>query len=135
MRIILLAAAILAGPALAKPATPAQLENETWRAFKAKNLAEIRPLFSPDFVGIYADGRHDLSRELESLKQVTIQDYTLTPYQTRAVGRDDVLLTYGADVRLLVGTKPLETRIWAASLWQREGGRWLCVYHTEIKAK
>src|SRR5690242_1234422 len=78
LRIIVIAAALLAAaPAFAKPATPAQLEMETWRAFQAKRVAEIRSLFAPDFVGVYADGTHDLARELQTLNEVTIQDYTI----------------------------------------------------------
>ena len=136
MRIIIIAAAVLgAAPALAKPATPAQLEMQTWRAFQAKRVPEIRSLFAPDFVGVYADGTHDLARELQSLKQVTIEDYTVANLHSHAQDADDVMLTYSADVRLLVGKKQVAQRLWIASLWHLNGGRWLCTYHTEIKAK
>ncbi|MGN6057045.1 MAG: nuclear transport factor 2 family protein [Sphingomicrobium sp.] len=129
------AAVLAASPVFAKPATPAQLELQTWRAFKAKDVGEIRSLFAPDFVGVYADGTHDLARELQSLQHVTIQDYRLLRLSSRTVGADDVLLTYAADLHALVDAKPTSQRLWMASLWHRQGGRWLCVYHTEIKAK
>jgi hypothetical protein len=126
---------IAASPAFATPATPAQLEIETWRAFQAKRVGEIKSLFSPDFVGIYADGRHDLSRELQSLNEVTITGYKINSLKSDALDQANVMLTYGADVRLLVGKKAFVERLWMASLWHRDRGRWLCVYHTEIKAK
>jgi hypothetical protein len=129
------AAVLLASAAGAKPTTPAQLETETWRAFQAKNVSEIRSLFAPDFVGVYADGTHDLARELQSLQHVTIEDYKLDDFRSRTVDADDVLLTYAADLRASVDAKPVSERLWMASLWHRSGGRWLCVYHTEIKAK
>jgi hypothetical protein len=129
------AAVLLASAAAGKPATPAQLETETWRAFQAKNVSEIRSLFAPDFVGVYADGTHDLARELQSLQHVTIEDYKLDDFRSRTVDADDVLLTYAADLRASVDAKPVSERLWMASLWHRSGGRWLCVYHTEIKAK
>ena len=129
------AAVLAASPVFAKPATPAQLELQTWRAFKAKDVGEIRSLFAPDFVGVYADGTHDLARELQSLQHVTIQDYRLLRLSSRTVGADDVLLTYAADLHALVDAKPASRRLWMASLWHRQRGRWLCVYHTEIKAK
>jgi hypothetical protein len=136
MRSLIIAAAVLAAtPAFGKPATPEQLELETWRAFKAKNVAEIRSLFAPDFIGLYADGTHDLTRELQSLQHVTIEDYKIVDLRSRTVDADDVLLTYAADLRALVDSKPASERLWMASLWHRQGGRWLCVYHTEIKAK
>ena len=106
-----------------------------WEAFRAKDLSEIRSLFAPDFVGLYPDGTHDLARELQALQHVTIEDYKLTDVRSKAVDSDDVLLTYAADLRALADGKPVSERLWMASLWHRSGGRWLCVYHTEIKAK
>lgn len=137
MRISLLAAVVLLGaaPVSAKPSTPAQLERHTWEAFRAKEIGEIRSLFAPDFVGLYPDGTHDLARELQALQHVTIHDYKLTDFQSKAVDADNVLLTYAADLHALVDSKPVSERLWMASLWHRSGGRWLCVYHTEIKAK
>ena len=136
MRIVMTAAAVLAAAsASAKPATPAQLEMQTWRAFQAKRVAEIRSLFSPDFVGLYADGTHDLARELQSLNQVTIKDYRIAGLETHAQDADDVMLTYSADVQLLVAKKPIAQRLWIASLWHFNGSRWLCTYHTEVRAK
>ena len=136
MRPIVIAAAVLAAaPAFAKPTTPAQLEMETWRAFQAKRVAEIKSLFSPDFVGVYDDGTHDLARELQSLNQITIGDYRIANLESHAEDADDVMLTYSAEVKLLVGKKSVAQRLWIASLWHRDGTRWLCTYHTEIKAK
>jgi hypothetical protein len=136
LRTIIIAAALFAAPpAFAKPATPVQLEMQTWQAFQAKRVPEIKSLFDPEFVGVYADGTHDLARELESINQVTIQDYKIANLRSHSEDADDVMLTYSADVRLLVGKKAVAQRIWVASLWHLSGGRWLCTYHTEIKAK
>ena len=137
MRIIttLAAALLAAAPAFAKPATPAQLEMETWRAFQAKRVPEIKSLFAPDFVGIYPDGTHDLARDLQGLGQATIEDYKITDMQSHAMASDGVMLTYGAAYHLRVGPKMLSRKMWMASLWQRRGGRWLCIYHAEIPAK
>ena len=132
MRIILAAVLLIAA---APTPTPVQLEMETWKAFQAKRVAEIKSLFSPDFVGLYADGTHDLARELRSLNELTIKDYKLTPMRSRTLDADNILLTYGADAQLQIGKKVVPTKLCMASLWHREGGRWRCVYHSEIKAK
>lgn len=136
MRNIVIAVAVLtAAPAFAKPATPAQMEMETWRAFQAKRVGEIKSLFAPNFVGLYPDGTHDLARDLQGLNQATIKDYNVTDMQSRAMGPDGVMLTYEAAYHLHVGSNVLARKMWMASLWQRQGGRWLCVYHAEIPAK
>lgn len=136
MRILLAAAALLAAaPALGKPATPEQLERQTWTAFKAGRASEFKAMFAPNFVGIYADGSHDLAREMQVLNHVRIERYRLSDMVSHAVDEDDVLLTYTADVQDRVDGKPIRDRLQTASLWHRNGGRWLCVYHTEIRAK
>ena len=136
MRVMLIAAALIAAaPAVAKPTGPVQLKEQTWRAFQAKNVPAIKSLFAPAFVGLYADGTHDFAQELQSLRHVTIGNYKLADMNSRTVDPDDVLLTYSADVRAVVDSKPVSRRLWIASLWHRERGRWLCVYHTEITAK
>ena len=136
MRIMFIAvAAMAATPAVAAPATPAQLEIQTWRTFQAGQVKRFEAMFSPSFVGLYADGTHDLAREMQVIHRVKINSFTLSPIVTHAVDRDNVLLTYTADVRDTVNSKPASARLEVASLWHRQGGRWLCTYHTEIKAK
>ena len=135
MRIILFAAALMAAsPVFAAP-TPKQLEIETWRAFTAGRSAEFRSLLSSDFIGVYADGTHDLAKELQVTKDVHILDYRLNDLVSRPIDRDNVLVTYSADVSHLVDGKPASTRLQVATLWHRTGGKWLTLYHTEIKAK
>lgn len=136
MRIILVLAAALAATSAAANATkPEQLEKDTWAAFKSNDVTRIRSLFAPDFVGLYPDGTHDLTKELESLKHVAIKQYRFVDFRSRTIGRDDVLLTYAADLDADVDGKPVSERLWMASLWHRYGTRWRCAYHTEMKGK
>ena len=135
MRIFIIASALFATtPALASPATPVQLEMETWRAFQAGRVAEFKSMFAPVFVGVYADGTHDLAREMQVFRHVKINSYTLSEMDSHVVDADDVLLTYTADVRGVVDGKARESRLNTASLWHRQRAGWRCVYHTEIKA-
>lgn len=129
------AAVLAAAPAVATPATPAQLEMETWRAFKSKRAAEVKSLLEPGFVGLYADGAHDLATEMQALKRVTILNYALSSFKSRTIDADDVLLTYSATLKAKVEGKPLSERLWVASLWHLDNGRWRTAYHTEIRAK
>lgn len=136
MRSIFLFAALLAAaPALAESPTPKQLELRAWQVFKAKRAGEFKAMLAPDFIGIYADGPHDLAREMQSIRAVTLTDYRLSNFTSHTIDADDVLLTYAADVRGAAHGKAISERLWVASLWHRSHGKWLTVYHTEIKAK
>ena len=135
MRTILFATALVAAsPVFAAP-TPKQLELETWRAFTAQRAAEFKFMFAPGFIGVYADGTHDLAHEMAAVKRIRIVDYKLREMKSRAIDRDNVLLTYEADVRHLEQGKTASTGLSIASLWHRYGSRWLCIYHTEIRMK
>jgi hypothetical protein len=128
-----IAALLVAVPAVAAPPTPQQLELRTWEAFKDKRVSEFKSMFASDFVGVYADGTHDLATEMKAFDRVTLRDYALKNFTTKALDADNVLLTYAADIRGTVSGKAVSERLWAASLWHRMNGKWLCVYHTEIK--
>src|SRR5207248_3939644 len=96
---------------------------------------EIRALFAPDLITLYADGRHDLTQEMRNISALQVRDYTLGRIRSQSIDPDNILLTYSVDLRGTVGNKPVSGRRWVASLWHRSHGKWLTVYHTEIKAK
>jgi len=122
-------------PAFAKPMTPAQLEALAWRLMKPYREEEIRALFAPDLVTLYADGRHDRAQEMRNIGSLKLRSYELGRIRSHSIDADNVLLTYSVDLRGTVGTRPISGRRWVASLWHRNHGKWLTVYHTEMKAK
>jgi hypothetical protein len=122
-------------PGLAKPTTPAQLEALAWRLMKPYREDEIRALFAPDLVTLYPDGRHNRAQEMRNIRSVKLRYYALGKIKSQSIDADNVLLTYSVDLRATVGTTPISGRRWVASLWHRDHGKWLTVYHTEMKAK
>jgi hypothetical protein len=124
-----------ATPALAKPTTPAQLEALGWRLMKPYREEKIMALFAPDLVTLYADGRHNRAQEMRNISSFKLRDYELGRIRSHSIDADNVLLTYSVDLRGTVGTRTVSGRRWVASLWHRSHGKWLTVYHTEVKAK
>jgi hypothetical protein len=51
------------------------------------------------------------------------------------VDSDDMLMTYTADVIGTKDNKSFSGRYWNTSLRHLSGGKWLTVYHGEVKAK
>jgi len=136
MRTILFCSALLtAAPAIAPTPPPTQLEIKTWEAFKAKRTSEFKSFFSPNYTGLFADGQHGLSWDMKSIRRVNLHSYSLSPFRTRQIDADNVLLTYSADVRGTALNRPFSRRLWVASLWHRFGKDWRAVYHTEIRAR
>jgi hypothetical protein len=125
----------VATPALAKPTTPAQLETLAWRLMKPYREEDIKALFAPGLVTLYADGRHDRAQEMRNIRALKLRDYALGRMRSQPIDADNVLVTYSVELRGSVGTTPVSGRRWVASLWHRSRGKWLTVYHTEMKAK
>jgi hypothetical protein len=133
---MLIAAAMLAvAPVSVEAATPVQLEIKTWELFKARRTNAFEALFARDYVALYATGPRDLGHDMQAAFKVSLREYHLSAMHSHAIDADDVLLTYAADVDAVVGSKPDHHRLWVATLWHRNGGRWLAAYHSEIRAQ
>jgi hypothetical protein len=137
MRILVAAtaAAFVSASAFAAPLTPLHRETAVWNAVKAKRMSEFKASMSPDFVGMYAFGRHDRAAELQVVREQTLRSFAISNFRTVMVDPDDMLMTYTADVKGIDGGESFSGRYWNTTLWHRPGGKWLTIYHGEAKAK
>jgi hypothetical protein len=137
MRILLAAtaAAFFSASAIAAPITPLQRETAVWNAVQAKRMGEFKASMSPDFVGMYAFGRHDRAAELQVVREQTLRRFVIGNFRTIMVDPNDMLMTYTADVEGVDRGESFSGRYWNTSLWHRAGDKWLTVYHGEAKVK
>ena len=137
MRILLWIAATLltASASIAAPVSPLGRETAVWNAVKAKQMRAFAASMAPNFVGVYAWGTHDRAQELRVVRNQSLRGFALANFRTHAVGDDDILVTYTADVQGSEDGKSFSGRYWNTSLWHRIAGRWLTVYHGEVRAK
>ena len=133
--LILASACLLAAPVAASAATPQQMETSVWQAYKTKNATAFRAMFTPNYVGLYDDGRASLAKELDTMGKANIRSFAISNFGARSIDADDVLTTYLVDVRGSMGKTDVSGKYYAASLWHRSGNKWQTAYHTEIKAK
>lgn len=129
------AASLITAPGIAAPVTPLARELAVWDAVKAKRMGVFAASMTPNFVGVYAWGTHSRADELRVVRNQTLRSYALANFSSRLVDADDMLVTYTADVQGSEDNKSFSGRYWNTSLWHRTGGRWLTVYHGEVKAK
>jgi hypothetical protein len=137
MRIIsIVAVAAFASVSVAAQAeTPLQKETATWQTFKDKNANAFAAMFAPNYVAVYEDGLATKATELDHLKNGKIASFKIDKFTSRSIDPDDMLMTYDVDVKGTMGKDDISGKYHAASLWHRDGGKWLGVYHTEVKAK
>jgi hypothetical protein len=127
--------AIVSAPALAAPITPLERETAVWNAVKAKRMDFFAASMMPNFVGMYAFGRHDRADELRVVRNQTLRSFALANFRAVMVGPHDMLMTYTADVKGSEDGKDFSGRYWNTSLWHLSRGKWLTAYHGEAKAK
>ncbi|HKO20678.1 MAG TPA: nuclear transport factor 2 family protein [Acidobacteriaceae bacterium] len=127
--------AIVSAPSLAAPITPLQREAAVWNAVKAKRMDVFAASMTPNFVGMYAFGRHDRTDELRVVRNQTLRSFALANFRAVMIGPTDMLVTYTADVRGSEDGEDFSGRYWNTSLWHHSGGKWLTAYHGEAKAK
>jgi hypothetical protein len=129
------AATLLCVPVAAAAETPLQKETSVWQAFKDKKVDAFAAMFAPDYVGLYDEGVASKAKEIDSLKNAKIESFKIDNFASRMVDADDMLMTYVVQVKGAMGKQDMSGKYNAASLWHRNGNKWLGVYHTEIKAK
>ena len=61
--------------------------------------------------------------------------WTLDNPKTTEVGSDLVVLTYSASTNSTCNGQPIPSPVNALSVWQRRGGRWVAVAHSETPAR
>ena len=131
----IVATAVAASPAMAAPLTPFAREAAVWKAAKDRNLDVFAASMAPGFVGVCAFGLHDRAHEIRVVGNQTLRSFMLRNFRARMVDSDDMLMTYTADVIGTEDDKSFSGRYWNTSLWHLSGGKWLTVYHGEVKAK
>jgi hypothetical protein len=90
---------------------------------------------TPDFVGVYAWGRHNRAQELRVVRNQTLRSFAIANFHSQMVDPDTMLTTYTADVQGTEDGESFSGRYWNTSLWHRSGSKWRTVYHGEARAK
>jgi hypothetical protein len=135
MTTLIVGAALVSVNVSASAETPLQKETSVWQAYKDRNADAFSANMDPHYVGVYEDGNYTVARELANLRGAKIQSFSLADFKSRMVDPDDMLMHYKVNVKGTVGGHDVSGDYRAASWWHRKGGKWLGVYHTEIKAK
>ena len=129
MPVLAIAVALLAAP-VTDSTSPLQRETAMWEMVRRKRMESFASMLMPNFVGIGSHGVVDRAGEIEGVRQGHLLSYKLGNVRTSSVDRDDLLLTYIADLIGEQGGKPSQVRIQAATLWHRSAGKWLMAYHS-----
>jgi hypothetical protein len=131
--------------AQASPAKPAKsasnetaiadLEKSAWEAYKNKQGDAFKKLCSKDYYGEYAEGIKNLDGEVADMAKTDLREYSLADIKVVFPSSDVAVITYKTTMQETSEGKDMSGTYNSASVWVKKGGKWLGVFHTEVKAQ
>jgi hypothetical protein len=111
------------------------LEKSEWEAYKNKQPDAFKKSLATDYYAVYADGIKNLTKEVADMATTDLRDYAFAEMKVVFSGSDVAIMTYKVTVQASSGGKDVSGTYNAESVWAKQGGRWLGVSHTEVKAE
>ena len=140
--LVAVAPVCLAQGSSAKPAKSASnetaithLETSAWEAYKNKQADAFKKLMSEDYCGEYAEGIKNLDREVADMAKTDLRDYSLADMKVVFPSADVAVITYKSTMQQAFEGKDMSGTYNSGSIWVKKGGKWLEVFHTEVKAQ
>jgi len=131
--------------AQARPAKPSKsgsnetaitdLEKSAWEAYKNKQADAFKKLLSKDYYGVYAEGIKNLDREVADMANTDLREYSLADMKVVFPSTDVAVITYKTTIQQTSDGKDMSGTYNSGSIWVKKGGKWLEVFHTEVKAQ
>jgi hypothetical protein len=110
-------------------------EKSLWEIVKNKQVDAFRKYYADLFSAVYSDGVKDINQEVEGVRNVDLKDYSLTDTKVVFPNKDTAVLTYKVTVRGSFKGQDISGASYASSVWVNQGGKWLAILHTEVKAE
>jgi hypothetical protein len=140
--LIALAPLCFAQASRAKPAKSASnetaitnLEKSAWESYKNKQADVFKKLMSHDYYGEYAEGIKNLDREVADMAKTDLGEYSLADMKVVFPNTDVAVITYKTTIQQTSEGKDMSGTYNSASIWVKKGGKWLEVFHTEVKTQ
>jgi hypothetical protein len=129
--------ALLATVAISTAATKEdaimEKEKAAWQAFKDKKPDDFKKVVSANVMAVYAEGISDMQGELAAMQKWDMKSFAISDYKTTSDGSDTVVTTYKVTVEGTHDGKDQSGTYNAASVWKKQKGEWMAIFHTNIK--
>lgn len=109
-------------------------EKAAWQAFKDKKQDDFQKIVSASVVGLYADGvNQGISGEIDGMKSTVMKSFDLSDFKIAAEGDDVAIATYVSKIDATIDGKDASGTFNSATVWQKQGGEWHAIFHTNVK--
>jgi hypothetical protein len=112
-------------------------EQAGWQAWKDHNAKPVEALFTDDSISV-ADGGVFKGKE-QVLKSITdarcvVNSFSLSDFSYMWLDKGTVVMTYAATQDATCDGKKQAGKVFATSIWQKKGSKWLSPFHQETEA-
>jgi len=121
--------------AAANDSTITNLEKSAWEAFKNKQTEVFKALLSKDFYAVYSDGIKTLDAEVADMAKIDLRDYSLGDMKVTFPSIGVAVVTYKATQQATFAGQDISGAYNCASVLIVRRGKWLVVFHTEVKTQ
>src|SRR5437762_11967881 len=114
----------------AKSATPTEAEamdreKGTWDAIKKKDYDGFGNMITTDYLEVGGDGIFNKEEIIADLKNLTLNDYTISNSKMMVIDKDAFLLTYDVTIKGVYKNEAFpEGPYHAGSAWVNRDGKW-----------
>jgi hypothetical protein len=118
-----------------KEATIEKLEKAVTDAFKNKQTQVFRKYLAPEFSAIDAEGVKDADAEIADMEKTELSNYTFADMKVTLLSPKMAMATYKVTTQSTSSGRDTSGTYYAATMWNKRGGKWLAVLHTFVKAQ
>jgi hypothetical protein len=111
------------------------LEKSAWEAYKNKQADAFKALVSNDYRGAYAEAMNTADAEIVDASATNLRDYSLTDVRVVFPSADVAVITYKVTMQATSDEQDVSGTFNSGSVWIKQAGKWLCVFHTGVKAQ
>jgi len=118
-----------------KEAAIVKLETAVTEAFKDKQTEAFRKYLAPEFSAIDTEGVKDADAEIEDMQKTDLKNYSFADMKVTLLNPKMAVATYKVTTQSTSSGRDTSGTYYAATVWNKRGGKWLAVLHTFVKAQ
>jgi hypothetical protein len=120
---------------IATPDKDAMMEKEkaAWQAYKDKKADDFKKVADGDMVGVYAEGVADMAKEMADMQKWDMKSFAISGYKTTSDEKDVIVSSYTVTIEGTFDGQDASGTYNAGTVWKLENGKWLAIFHTNIK--
>ena len=108
-------------------------EKAAWQAFKDKKADDFKKVVDHDMVAVYPDGIADVAKEVSDMQKWDMKSFTISDYKAISDEKDVMVASYTVMIEGTYDGQDMSGTYNAGTVWKLENGKWLAIFHTNIK--